>query len=132
MNDQEHRHRKQVEYADPDKKCACYDHLFYVESQQHPEQNQVGDEEMVDDGNKLDPRQPGHQRAVERLCDEQAEKRSGKEPRQVFDTTGDAHLIAQRTQHVVAGKQCKRNKRRTTALPNVLALSQAPRAVPSS
>ena len=60
---------------------------------------------MVDDGNKPDPRQPRHQRAVERLCDEQADKRGGEQPWQVFDAAGDAHLIAQRTQHIVAGKQ---------------------------
>ena len=62
---------------------------------------------MVDDGNKLDPRQSRHQRAVEWLRDQQAEKRGGKEPRQVLDATGDAHLVAQRTQDIVAGKQCK-------------------------
>src|SRR5260221_9462207 len=101
----EHRHREQVEHADPDKKYPCDDHLFYVENQQHPEQNQVGDEEMVDDGNKPDPRQSRHQRTVERLRDEQAEKRGREQPRQVFHATGHAHLVAQRTQHIVAGKQ---------------------------
>src|ERR1700692_1951506 len=60
---------------------------------------------MVDDGDKPDPRQPRYQLPIERLCDEQAEKRGGEEPGQVFDTTGDAHLVAHRTQHIVTGKQ---------------------------
>ena len=101
----EHRHRKQVEHADPDKEYPRDDHLLDVEGQHHPEQDQVGDEEMIDHGNEPDPRQPRHQLAIERLGEQQAEKGGGEQPGQVFDATGDAHLVAQRTQHVVAGKQ---------------------------
>ena len=46
-----------------------------------------------------------HQRAIERLRDQQRHEGGGEEPRQVTDAAGDAHLVAQRPQHVVAGEE---------------------------
>ena len=50
-------------------------------------------------------RQPRHQRAVERLRDEQRHEGRGEQPRQRVHAAGDAHLVAQRPQHVIAREQ---------------------------
>ena len=54
-----------------------------AERQQHPEQRQVGDEEVVDDRDEAGARQPRHQRAVERLGGQQRHEGRGEQPRQV-------------------------------------------------
>ena len=97
--------REQIEHADPDKKYARDDRGLDAERQQQPEQRQIGDKEMIDDGNEARARQFRHQRTVERLRDQQGDEGGGKQPRQVLDAAGDAHLVAQRPQHVIAGEQ---------------------------
>src|SRR5450756_2548375 len=50
-------------------------------------------------------RQLCHQRTVERLSYKQRHEGSGEQPRQVPDAAGDAHLVAKRPEHVIAGKE---------------------------
>jgi len=50
-------------------------------------------------------RDPRHQRAVERLHDQQRQERGREQPRQVPHATGNAHLVTQRAQHGVGAEQ---------------------------
>ena len=72
---------------------------------EQPEQREVGDEELVDDGDEAAARQPRHQRAVQRLQHQQRHEGGGEEPGQRLRAAGDGHLVAQRPQHVVRGEQ---------------------------
>ena len=75
--------REQIKHADPNKEHARDDHRRDVERQQQPERGQMGDKEMIDDGNEPRARQLRHQRARERLRDNERDERRGEQPRQV-------------------------------------------------
>ena len=47
-----------------------------AERQQQPEEREVGDEEVVDDGDEAAPRQPRDERAVDRLRQRAGSRRS--------------------------------------------------------
>ena len=55
-----------------------------AERQQQPEQREIDDEEVIDDRNEPRARQPRHQRAVERLRDQQRDEGGGEQPRQAL------------------------------------------------
>ena len=101
----EHRDCEEAEHADPDEEDARHHHRRDAEGQQQPEQREIGDEEMIDDGDEPGARQLRHQGAVERLHHEQSHKGGGEHPRQGLDAAGDAHPVAQRPQDVVARQQ---------------------------
>jgi hypothetical protein len=91
-----------------------------LQRQQQPKQGEVGDEKVVDDRDEPRARQFRHQRAIERLRDEQGHECGGEHPRQVTHSARDGHLIAQRAQYVISRKQhekiSKRPQRRAALL----------------
>ena len=97
-------------------------------AQRQPKRPQVGGEEVIDDGDEARARQPRHQRAVDRLRDQQRREDRGEEPRQRAESAGDRHLVAQRPQHVVARRAARRNRRTTTARPGARPASPEPGA----
>src|SRR6516225_11374387 len=60
---------------------------------------------MIDEGNEQSTRQPRHHRPIERLCPEKRHEGRGEHPRQSLDTAGDAHLVPQWSQHVIARQE---------------------------
>ena len=102
-----YRHCKQIEDADPDEEHTRNDDGRDAEREEEPEQRDIGDEEMINDRYKACARQLRDQCAVKRLRDNQCDEGRGERPRQGLDAAGDAHLVAQRPQHVIAGEQRK-------------------------
>ena len=105
MNDQNTATANRLKTANPNVKHAGDHHRVNLKCQQQPEQREVGDEKMIDDGDEAGARQSRYQRAVKRLRDEQRHERRGEHPRQVAHAAGDAHLVAQRAEHVISRKQ---------------------------
>jgi hypothetical protein len=68
---------------------------------------QIGKEKPVTYGDEFRPRQARHQRSKRRIDREHAKQRAGEKPRQILHSTGDAHLIADRTQNVIGEKYGK-------------------------
>src|ERR1700685_1287214 len=60
---------------------------------------------MIDDGDKEVAWQVRDQSAIDGLCYKQRDEGRSEEPGQHLDTTRNAHLITQRSQHVIAGEQ---------------------------
>jgi hypothetical protein len=85
MNDQNTATTNKDKDADPDKEHARDDHRRDVEHQQQPEEREIGDEEMIDQRNEARPRELCHQRAVERLRDDERNEGRRKQPRQISD-----------------------------------------------
>ena len=103
----EHRNREQVEDADPDEEHACDLDLGDIQAEQQPEDRDVGDEEVVDERDEPPPRQPRHHGAEQRHRGQHRDEGRGEQPLQVAHPARDAHLVAQRPQHVVAGEQAE-------------------------
>ena len=92
----EHGDREEVEDADPDEEGARDLDRGDVQREEQPEECQVGDEEVIDEGNEARARQARDERAIERLGQEQHDERRGEHPGQVAHAACDAHLVAQR------------------------------------
>ena len=103
----EHGDGEQVEDADPDEKHPRHERPVDAKLEQQPEDGEVGDEEVIDERNEAAPRHARHQRAIAGHRRQHGEKRRGEEPLQVLDAAGDAHLVAQRPQDVIAREQAE-------------------------
>jgi hypothetical protein len=103
----EHRHCEQVEDADPDEENARDMQLADVQREQHPEDRDVGDEEVVHEWNEPPARQAGHDGAEQRDRGEHHREGGGEQPLKIAHAARDAHLVAQRPQHVIAGEQAE-------------------------
>ncbi len=62
---------------------------------------------MIDQRNEAAARQARHHGAIERHGREHDEEGRGEQPLQIAHAAGDAHLVAQRAQHVIAGEQAE-------------------------
>ena len=72
--------------------------------QRNREQQDVGGEEPVSDGDETRARQRLHEISIGDVEQQHANQRAGEEPLQIVDAAGDPHLIADRT-HDVIGRQ---------------------------
>ena len=104
----EHRHREQVEHADPHEEHPRDMSLADVERQQQPEDRDIGDEKMVNERDKAPARQAGDHGAEYRHHGEHDEEGRREQPRQVAHAARDAHFVAQRPQDVVAREQAEK------------------------
>ena len=107
----EHRYDEQIENRGPDKKRATDPDVLLGSRpmQRHGKKQQVGGEETVADRDKFHSRQARHQRGERRIDGEHADERAGKQPLEIFDAAGDAHLVADGTENVI-GKKHREDK----------------------
>ena len=95
-----------------------------LEGQQHPEDQDIGDKEAVDQRDKPFAREEGNDFAVERHGAQHGQEGGGEQPGQVADTALDAHLVAERTKNVIGGENAEeiresKKKRAYFVRPNI-------------
>ena len=102
----EHRNHEQIENRGPDKKRATDPDVLLGAGpmQCHGKKQQIGSKETVADRDEFHSRQARHQRGERRIDGQHADERSGKQPLEIFDAAGDAHLVADGTENVIGKK----------------------------
>ena len=108
----EHRHHEQVEHAGPDKERARGQGLVPVDLKQQVEQQQVDREEAIDHRQQGAAREARGAPAEQRHRRQHDDKGAGEHPRQVLHAAGNAHLVTQRAQDVIAAQQQEKIRER--------------------
>ena len=100
-----HGDRDQAERRQPDVEGARDPDVVWIEQERGAEGDEVEREEAIDPAQDPSPLHPPRDPAEQRHRRQRRQEGAGEQPLQVFDAADDAHRLAHRAQHEVAGEQ---------------------------
>ena len=102
----ENANDKKIEDADPDEKTACQPGLLpgWDRAHQNVKNDQIGDEESIGDRNESSPRHARDNGREEHVRDQHRHQCAGVHPRQFFDTSFRADIVADGANDIIAAE----------------------------